>query len=130
VSAVRLSQEQVAQFEEEGFVVVRGFIPADMLNELRQGYDAATRGELNVDVWKEKIGPERILQLGMPNKYIPGWEGHEYLQFIIAPADSCWAKTSITSTTSSSTNRRAIPWSCSGTRTRGMDGRARPTPGL
>ena len=84
MSAVRLSQEQVAQFEEEGFVVVRGFIPADMLNELRQGYDAATRGELNVDVWKEKIGPERILQLGMPNKYIPGWEGHEYLQLIIA----------------------------------------------
>ena len=78
MSAVRLSQEQVAQFEEEGFVVVRGFIPADLLNELRQGYDAATRGELDVDVWKEKIGPERILQLGMPNKYIPGWEGHEY----------------------------------------------------
>ena len=37
-----------------------------MLAELREGYDAATRGDFDVDGWKEKIRPDQILQLGMP----------------------------------------------------------------
>jgi hypothetical protein len=32
----------------------------------REGYDAATRGDFDVDGWKEKIRPDQILQLGVP----------------------------------------------------------------
>ena len=44
-----LTEEQVTRFEVDGFVAVRGFIPADMVADLREGYDAATRGEFDVD---------------------------------------------------------------------------------
>ena len=77
-----LSDEQVEIFHDQGFVVCRGFIPLDMVEELRVGYDAATRGE--IEFWKDLWAPEKILQLGMPNKHIPGWEDHPYLRRIIA----------------------------------------------
>ena len=77
-----LSAEQVESFHEQGFVVCRQFIPPAMVEELRRGYDAATRGE--VDAWKERWAADQILQLGVPNKHIPGWQGHPYLQRIVA----------------------------------------------
>ena len=49
-----LTEEQLAQFHADGFVVLREFIPQDMLAELREGYDAATRGELDVDGWRSR----------------------------------------------------------------------------
>ena len=67
-----------------GFVAVRGFIPADMVADLREGYDAATRGEFDVDGWNDKIRPGKILQLGMPSRHIPGWEKHEYLRRMVS----------------------------------------------
>jgi hypothetical protein len=67
-----------------GFVAVRGFIPADMVADLREGYDAATRGEFDVDGWNDKIRPGQILQLGMPSRHIPGWEKHEYLRRMVS----------------------------------------------
>ena len=76
-----LSDEQVEIFHDQGFVVCRGFIPLDMVEELRVGYDAATRGD--IEFWKDLWAPEKILQLGMPNKHIPGWEDHPYLRRII-----------------------------------------------
>ena len=84
MSEVMLTAEQVAQFHQDGFVLLREFIPQDMLKELRQGYDAATRDEFDVDGWNQKIAPNRILQLGLPNAHIPGWKGHEYLRRIVA----------------------------------------------
>ena len=83
MSEVTLSEEQIAEFHERGFVHLRGFIPEDMLAELREGYDAATRGVYDVDGWNQKIAVGDILQLGMPNTHIPGWRGHEYLQRIV-----------------------------------------------
>jgi phytanoyl-CoA hydroxylase len=82
MSEVTLSEEQIAEFHERGFVHLREFIPEDMLAELREGYDAATRGVYDVDGWNQKIAVGDILQLGMPNTHIPGWRGHEYLQRI------------------------------------------------
>ena len=79
-----LTAEQVAQFEVNGFLILRGFIPADMLADLCRGYDAATRGEFDVDGWNEKIRSGQILQLGMPSRHIPGWEEHEYLRRMVA----------------------------------------------
>ena len=79
-----LTAEQIAQFEVNGFLILRGFIPADMLADLRCGYDAATRGEFDVDGWNEKIRSGQILQLGMPSRHIPGWEEHDYLRRMVA----------------------------------------------
>lgn len=64
-----LTDAQVETFHHQGFVVCRQFIPLDMIEELRAGYDAATRGE--IAFWKDRWAPGKILQLGMPNKYIP-----------------------------------------------------------
>lgn len=83
MSEIKLSEEQIAEFHERGFVHLREFIPEDMLAELREGYDAATRGVYDVDGWNQKIAAGDILQLGMPNTHIPGWRGHEYLQRIV-----------------------------------------------
>ena len=83
MSEAKLSEEQIAEFHERGFVHLREFIPEDMLAELREGYDAATRGVYDVDGWNQKIAAGDILQLGMPNTHIPGWRGHEYLQRIV-----------------------------------------------
>lgn len=84
MSQVKLTAEQIAEFHEQGFVVLREFIPTAMLAELRAGYDAATRGEYDIDGWNQKIAAGDILQLGMPNTHIPGWQGHEYLARIVA----------------------------------------------
>ena len=83
-SDVELTAAEIAQFRDDGFVVLREFIPADMLAELREGYDAATRGECDVDGWNQKIARGDIMQLGMPNAHIPGWQGHPYLHLIVA----------------------------------------------
>lgn len=76
-----LTEDQVHSFHEQGFVVCRGFIPIELIDELRVGYDRAARGE--IDFWKDRWRPKEILQLGMPNKHIPGWQEHPYLQRIV-----------------------------------------------
>ena len=83
MSQVKLTAEQVAQFHQLGFVHLPAFIPPDMLAEMRAGYDAATRGEYDVDGWNQKIAAGDILQLGMPNAHIPGWKSHAYLDRIV-----------------------------------------------
>lgn len=84
MSAGPLSAEAVEAFHRDGFAVARGFLDADTVAELRRGYDAATRGEVNEEGWKHRIGPDRILQLGNPHKHIPGWEGHAYMGRLVA----------------------------------------------
>ena len=76
-----LTEDQVQSFHEQGFVVCRGFIPIALIDELRVGYDNAVRGE--IDFWKNRWRPKEILQLGMPNKHIPGWQEHPYLRRIV-----------------------------------------------
>ena len=84
VNDVESTDEEKTRFHDDGFVVLREFIPADVLAELRAGYDAATRGDYDVDGWNQKIARGDILQLGMPNAHIPGWQGHLYMDRIIA----------------------------------------------
>ena len=83
MNQVKLTAEQVAQFHQLGFVHLPAFIPPDMLAEMRAGYDAATRGEYDVDGWNQKIAAGDILQLGMPNAHIPGWKSHAYWDRIV-----------------------------------------------
>jgi len=54
-----LTNDHVETFHEQGFVVCRQFIPLDMVEELRLGYDAATRGE--IEAWKNSWAPGKIL---------------------------------------------------------------------
>ncbi len=79
-----LTDAQIKTFHDQGFIVCRQFIPLHMVEELRVGYDTATRGE--IEAWKNSWAPEKILQFGMPNKHIPGWEGHPYLHRIVTAA--------------------------------------------
>ena len=78
-----LTQEQVDAFHREGFVVVRQLIPAEMVEELAEGYDRATRGELDVPTWEGRIGLGKTLQLGNPSERIPEWKDHEYRKRIL-----------------------------------------------
>ena len=50
-----LTQEQVDTFHRDGFVVVRQLIPSEMVAELPEDYDRATRDEFDVPVWKDRI---------------------------------------------------------------------------
>jgi phytanoyl-CoA hydroxylase len=74
-----LDQAQIDAFHQDGFTVVRNLIPSPMIDELRVGYDQAVNGEYLVDGWKHRMGPDRILQLGMPHTHITEWNGHPYL---------------------------------------------------
>ena len=58
-----LSDEEIEVFHDQGFVVCRGFIPLDIVEELRVGYNAAARGE--IEFWKDRWVPEKILKLGV-----------------------------------------------------------------
>ena len=100
MSEVTLSEAQIAEFHERGFVHLREFIPHEMLVELRVGYDAATRGEYDVDGWNQKIAAGDILQLGMPNTHIPGWRGMNICSVSCRRASSFWATISNTNTIS------------------------------
>jgi hypothetical protein len=75
---MKLERESVAAFDRDGFVMVRGFIPAAMVARMAAGYDRAVRGEIEVPAWKDKLGPGRPLQLGEVAKNIPeiGSSGH------------------------------------------------------
>ena len=82
--APQLKADQIDQFNQDGFVVLRGFIGSQWLAQLRRGYDNAVANRYDVDGWKQKIKPGAILQLGMPHSHIPEWNGHPYLAHIIA----------------------------------------------
>jgi len=78
-----LTQGQVDTFHREGFVVVRKLISAEMIAELAEDYDRATRDEFDVPVWEGRIEPGKTLQLGNPSLKIPGWEDHAYRKRIV-----------------------------------------------
>ena len=79
-----LTQEQIEEFKSQGFVVLRGLIPGDLIDELRIGYDEAVGGQYDVPGWK--IIPDQILQLGNPFKNIPSWYNHPYMARIVSAA--------------------------------------------
>ena len=80
---IELTQEQRDEFQRRGFLHVRECIPRDMVEELRADYDRAVEGKCEIEAWKGRIAPDKILQLGNPYKNIPGWDGHAYMQRIV-----------------------------------------------
>ena len=100
MSEVALSEGQIAEFHERGFVHLREFIPEDMLAELHEGYDAAPRGVYDVDGWNQKIAAGDILQLACRIRIYRVGEGMNICSVSCRRASSCWATISNTNTIS------------------------------
>jgi hypothetical protein len=66
------------RFHRDGFVMVPGLIPPDMVRTMEAGYDRVVRGEVKAPAWAGKIGPGKLLQLGDVSKNVPeiGSSGH------------------------------------------------------
>lgn len=84
-----LSAPEISEFHERGFVVVRGLIPRPMVDVLRKGYDAVTRGEVESMPLRERIasdpeGEPLMQQLGGPYRNIDGWSEVGYLERLVA----------------------------------------------
>jgi hypothetical protein len=80
---IRVTSAQQEQFDRQGFLHVHGLIPLDMVEQLRNDYDAVVEGRVDVEVWRDRIREGGILQLGNPYKNIPGWSDHPYMARII-----------------------------------------------
>jgi phytanoyl-CoA hydroxylase len=63
-----LSQTQVASYHEEGFVVVRGLIPAELAGRVREGL-------MNVMTGQGSLCPIERVQILNPTKYKTPWGG-------------------------------------------------------
>ena len=83
-----LSDAEISEFHERGFIVVRGLIPRPMVNALRKGYDAATRGEVASMPLRKRTaadpeGEPLMRQLGGPYRNIDGWSEIGYLEQLV-----------------------------------------------
>ncbi len=83
MAETQVSEEEKQRFLNEGFLVIRKLIPEEVIEELRVGYDKATRGEVDVDAWRGQVAPGRTLQLGFPSQHIPEWINHPYRNCIV-----------------------------------------------
>ncbi len=81
--AIKLTSDQIEEFHDRGYIVIRQLISREMLEELTVDYDRATRGELDVPEWGHRFGEGKTLQLGHPSRKIAGWEDHEYRKIIV-----------------------------------------------
>lgn len=79
-----LTPEQIDCFNTQGFLVLRGLIPAEMVEELCRGYDEAVAGWYDVPGWK--VHSDEILQLSNPFRNIPSWRDHRYMARIVGAA--------------------------------------------
>jgi ectoine hydroxylase-related dioxygenase (phytanoyl-CoA dioxygenase family) len=76
----RLSPDQVQEFEQQGYVVVKRLITGDQVDELRRDYDKALTGELHVPSWGDKHVEGKMVQLSNPSQHIPHWREHAYFK--------------------------------------------------
>ena len=79
----KLSQAQIAEFNDRGFVVIRQLIPLSMVEELIVGYDEAVNGQYDVEAWKDALDKGGALQLMRPYQRIPSWHEHRYMEIIL-----------------------------------------------
>jgi hypothetical protein len=84
-----LSDAEVREFHERGFIVCRGLIPRPMVDAMRTGYDAVTRGEVDSMPLRERTardpaGEPLMRQMGNPFRNIEGWSEIGYLERLVA----------------------------------------------
>ncbi len=79
-STIRISQHDKAFFDENGYVVIRGFFSADEINPLRAAYDALVK-----ETEEENDGQKRgqmIQRSGLATTH-ETWRENSYLQAIV-----------------------------------------------
>ena len=81
------TDRQVREFDERGYVVIRGLVSKAELEPLLRSYLAAARGERIIADWNDQLQPGRIVQLGDPSAKL-GWRGMPYFARICAVARS------------------------------------------
>lgn len=73
-----LTEAQLAEFREQGYLRVRGLISPDEVEALKADYDRAVRGELSVPQFEGRKKAGLVVQLACPSQHIPGWKEHPY----------------------------------------------------
>ena len=80
-----IDQDLVDEFNERGFIVLRGLLSPGEVAELNVGYDQAVNGKADVEDWNDRIKPGQILQLGGPSLHL-GWREHPYQERFLSIA--------------------------------------------
>jgi len=75
-----------AEFQKNGYVVVRNLITPEQVAELRADYEKAVRGEIPVPQFEGRKKEGAVVQLACPSQHIPGWAEHEYMKRCLAVA--------------------------------------------
>jgi len=73
-----ISEEQVAEFHERGYVVIKNLITPEQVAELLADYEKALTGEISVPQFEGRKGAGQVIQLACPSEHIPGWRTHPY----------------------------------------------------
>ena len=75
----KLTQSQIDEFHERGFIVIRGLLSADEVAEMNIGYSRAINGEVDNSGWRQRIAHGSILQLGNPSALLE-WREFPYFE--------------------------------------------------
>ena len=85
MGGAELADRRVREFEERGYVVIRGLVSEAELEPMLASYIAAARRERVIAGWNDHLQPGQIVQLGDPSAKL-GWRGMPYFARIGALA--------------------------------------------
>lgn len=85
IGGAELADRRVRDFEEQGYVVIRGLVSEVELEPMLASYLAAARRERVIAGWNDHLRPGQIVQLGDPSAKL-GWRGMPYFARIGALA--------------------------------------------
>lgn len=80
--AASFDAQRIEHFMHHGYVVVPGLIRGDDLERLRRGYHRAVAGEYRPEAWRDRWGPDRLLQLPDPSRHIAEWADSRHVAVI------------------------------------------------
>ena len=83
MSTYPLSASQVAAYQRDGFVIVKGLIDAGQVDELLADYQRVVRGEIEVPAFGDRRVKGAMVQLAHPSRHIPHWRTHAYFRFAL-----------------------------------------------
>ena len=81
MGGAELADRRVREFDERGYVVIRGLVSEAELGPMLASYLAAARGERTLAGWNDRLQPGQIVQLGDPSAKL-GWRAMPYFERI------------------------------------------------
>ena len=81
-----LSEQQIQEFQRDGYIIVKNMITPEQVQELRSDYEKAIRGEIQVPTFGDDHAKGKVVQLANPSRHIPHWQEHVYFQTALAIA--------------------------------------------